>query len=175
MNLENDPRDHPKVGIPTNARKFPSLTSRDSGSSTSTISSSNNSSWSNSSSSSSSSTGVVYAAVTAARREFMFCNLDELMKSLLCFSHYITDQFCKTCDKRMTWYRTTIFIPCDKMSGEGDGFSASGAEISPRGFRAIMCQRLLPEKCFQECFQSLNTAMFSTGSSPSSSSSSSSS
>ena len=28
----------------------------------------------------------------------MFCNLDELMKSLLCYLHYITDQFCNTCD-----------------------------------------------------------------------------
>ena len=31
----------------------------------------------------------------------MFCNLDELMTSLLCyFLHDIIDQFCNTCDKK---------------------------------------------------------------------------
>ena len=30
----------------------------------------------------------------------MFCNLDELITSLLCFLHYIIDQFRNTCDKK---------------------------------------------------------------------------
>ena len=30
----------------------------------------------------------------------MFCNLNKLMKSLLCFLHYIIDQFHNTCDKK---------------------------------------------------------------------------
>ena len=30
----------------------------------------------------------------------MFCNLDELMTSLLCFLHYIIDQFRNTRDKK---------------------------------------------------------------------------
>ena len=29
----------------------------------------------------------------------MFCNLDELMTSLLCFLHYILDQFGNACEK----------------------------------------------------------------------------
>ena len=31
----------------------------------------------------------------------MFCNLDELMTSLLCLLHYIIDQFRNTCDKKL--------------------------------------------------------------------------
>ena len=31
----------------------------------------------------------------------MFCNLDELMTSLLCFIHHIIDQFRYACDKKM--------------------------------------------------------------------------
>ena len=30
----------------------------------------------------------------------MFCNRDELMTSLLCFLHYIIDQFRNACDKK---------------------------------------------------------------------------
>ena len=59
----------------------------------------------------------------------MFRNLDQLMMSLLCFLHYIIDQFHNTCDKNFTRFLTTIFIPCDKMSGKGDGSSASSVDL----------------------------------------------
>ena len=32
----------------------------------------------------------------------MFCNLDELMTSLLCILHHIIDKFCNTCDKKIS-------------------------------------------------------------------------
>ena len=31
----------------------------------------------------------------------MFCNLDEIMTSLLCFLHYTIDRFRNTCDKKL--------------------------------------------------------------------------
>ena len=72
----------------------------------------------------------------------MFCNIDELMTPLLFFSFfvfcflffclfvfffflfYIIDRFRNTCDNSFTSFHTTIVIPCDKMSGKGDEFSA---------------------------------------------------
>ena len=68
----------------------------------------------------------------------MFCNLYELMTSLLCFLHYIIDQFRNTCDKKCTWFRTTIFIPCDKIPGKGDVSSASSVDLS-RGIFELWC------------------------------------
>ena len=53
----------------------------------------------------------------------MFCNLDKLMTSLLCFLHYIIDQFHNNCDKKF------YLIPCDKMSGKG-GVSGTTASLS---------------------------------------------
>ena len=77
------------------------------------------------------------------------------MMSLPCFLHYIIDQFCNTCDKKMCLIQTTIFIPCDKMSGKGDVSSASSVDLSWRDFRAMMYYDCCQGKFFQECFQSL--------------------
>ena len=87
----------------------------------------------------------------------MFCNLDELMKSLLCFLHYIIDQFRDICDNFFffTSFRTTIFVPSDKMSGKGDGSSASCVDLSQSDFRAMMYYEYCQGKSFQGCFQSL--------------------
>ena len=85
----------------------------------------------------------------------MFCNLDELMTSLLCFLLYIIEQFRNTCDKKVTSFRRTIFIPCEKMSGKGDGSSASSVDLSRRDFRAMVYYGYYQGKSFQECFQSL--------------------
>ena len=48
----------------------------------------------------------------------LFCNLDDLMTSLLCLLHYNICQFCNTCRKKsFTGFNATIFISCDNMSG----------------------------------------------------------
>ena len=60
-----------------------------------------------------------------------------------------------TCDKKCTWFRTTIFIPCDKMSGKGDVSSASSVDLSRRDFRAMMYYDYCLGKSFHKCFQSL--------------------
>ena len=70
--------------------------------------------------------------------------------------HYITERFRNTCDIFFyTGFRTTIFISCEKMSGKGDGSSASSVDLSRRDFRAMMYYDHYQGKCFQECFQSL--------------------
>ena len=71
--------------------------------------------------------------------------------------HYIIDQFRNTCDKKITLFRTTIFIPRDKMSGKGDVSSTSSVDLSRRDFRAMVHYDYCQEKIFSECFQSLNT------------------
>ena len=85
----------------------------------------------------------------------MFCNQDELMTSLLCFLHYIIDQFRNTCDKIFYLIPYNHFIPCNKMSGKGDGSSASSVDLSWRDFRAMMDYDYCQGKSFQQCFQSL--------------------
>ena len=86
----------------------------------------------------------------------MFCNPDELMTSLLWFLQYIIDQFRNTCDiTKFTGFLATIFIPCDKMSAEGDVSSARSVDLSRRNFRAMIYCDCCHGKPFQECFQSL--------------------
>ena len=85
----------------------------------------------------------------------MFCNLDELMTSPLCFLHYIIEQFRNTCDKKFNSFHRTIFIPCEKMSGKGDGSSASSVDFSRGNFRAMIYYGYCQGKSFQEWFQSL--------------------
>ena len=57
--------------------------------------------------------------------------------------------------RNFTWFRTTIFIPCDKMSGKGDWSSASSVDLSRRDFGAMMYYHYCQRKYFQECFKSL--------------------
>ena len=96
--------------------------------------------------------GYILANVQAAH--IMFCNLDEVMTPLLCFLHYIIDQFRITFDKKC-YFITIIFIPCKKMSGKGDGSSASSVDLSRSDFRAMMHYDYCQGTFFQECFQSL--------------------
>ena len=84
-----------------------------------------------------------------------FANLDELVTSLLCFLHDIIDQFHNTWDKKITRFRTTIFIPCDKMFDKGGVSSDSSVDLSRRDFWAMMYYGYCQGKSFQECFQSL--------------------
>ena len=85
----------------------------------------------------------------------MFGNRDKLMTSLFCFLHYIIDQFCNTYDKNIHAIPYNRFIPCEKISGKGDGSSASSVDLSRRDFWAMMYCDYWQGKYFQEYFQSL--------------------
>ena len=76
------------------------------------------------------------------------------MTSLLCFLHYIIDQFRNTFDTKF-YMILIIFIPCNKMSRKGGVSSASSVDLARRDFRAMMYYDYCPRKSFQECFQSL--------------------
>ena len=97
-------------------------------------------------------------AILIRGAHIMLCNLDELITSLLCccFLYEIIDQFHNICNIFFfTWFHTTIFIPCDKMSGKGDGTSASSVDLSRRDFRAMMYYDYCQGKSCQDCFQNL--------------------
>ena len=84
----------------------------------------------------------------------LFCKLDELMMLLLCCLHYIRDPNRNACDKK-NWFHTAIIIPWDKMSGKGDGSSASSVDLSWRDFQAMMYYDFCQGRSLQESFQSL--------------------
>ena len=46
-------------------------------------------------------------------------------------------------------------MPCDKMSGKGDGSSACGVDLARRGFQAMKYYDYCQGISFQRCFQSL--------------------
>ena len=82
----------------------------------------------------------------------MFCNLDELMASLLFFLHYIINQFRNTCDKKFQLIPYNHFRSMrKKLSGKGDWSSASSVDLSRMDFRAMLYYDYCHGKSVQEC------------------------
>ena len=96
----------------------------------------------------------------------MFGNLDELMTSLLCFLHYIADKFRNACDNnsyKISWFRTTVFIPSDKLPCMGDRSSASSADLWQWAYRAVTHFNYCQEKiCSSEDFIGIPHSHFVT-------------
>ena len=85
----------------------------------------------------------------------MFCKLDEIMHHYFVVCITSKTDFVLLVTTHFIWFCTTIFIPCDKMSGKGDGLSASSVDLLRSDFRAMMYYDCCQGKSFQECFQSL--------------------
>ena len=89
----------------------------------------------------------------------IFCNLDELMTSLLCFLHYVIDQFCITSDKN---FLLDSIQPCSSNATKCP-VRVTGLLPAVLTFRKVIWAMIHYDYCqgkyFLGCFQSLNTVL----------------